>query len=76
MKSNHNKLFTVSSVAKAVINMSKIQNEIKSQHIFHTIYLFNAVINMSKIQNEIKSQQLPECQTNLMSCYQYVKDTK
>ncbi len=56
MKGNHNNESILIDVEKAVINMSKIQNERKSQRIPTALYTKMAVINMSKIQNERKSQ--------------------
>jgi len=76
MKSNHNNEDALDFLPKAVINMSKIQNEIKSQLDRLDELKDSAVINMSKIQNEIKSQQGFGNISLDNGCYQYVKDTK
>ena len=57
MKGNHNTILTIKKVTQVVINMSKIQNERKSQQLGKSHSLILVVINMSKIQNERKSQR-------------------
>ena len=57
MKSNHN--YPASSLLSEIVvfNNSKIQDEIKSQHVTSVTVGNKVVFNNSKIQDEIKSQQ-------------------
>ena len=57
MKANHNYSICRRISYNAVVNISKIQNESKSQPIATWRIRLLAVVNISKIQNESKSQQ-------------------
>ena len=76
MKGNHNSDFLFMPLVKVVFNMSKIQNERKSQLNMIWSYTLIVVFNMSKIQNERKSQHKYTKYIYAMSCVQHVKDTK
>ena len=68
MKGNHNHLNKLSANILVVINMSKIQNERKSQLPKHTMLGKLVVINMSKIQNERKSQLIGGLTWYILGC--------
>ena len=68
MKGNHNIIAVVVFFVNVVINMSKIQNERKSQQNLNKIKIFFVVINMSKIQNERKSQLLHQLNPPSSGC--------
>ena len=55
MKANHNIFFVVMFISIAVVNISKIQNESKSQHFNNCLPQCD---HISKIQNESKSQHV------------------
>ena len=76
MKANHNNETFDRVMVRAVVNISKIQNESKSQHLLRGYTGLLAVVNISKIQNESKSQPFSAWLNLNISCCQYFKDTK
>ena len=76
MKGNHNKKQEELYKVIIVFNISKIQNERKSQHMRTGVTHGQIVFNISKIQNERKSQLLTSTLTMVSYCVQHIKDTK
>ena len=76
MKGNHNLKMSSLIVLSIVFNISKIQNERKSQHKASRYLINQIVFNISKIQNERKSQRAPANANTAVYCVQHIKDTK
>ena len=76
MKGNHNKKPNYNYLLNVVFNISKIQNERKSQLIVVNHSILRVVFNISKIQNERKSQPVAPTKSKKPGCVQHIKDTK
>ncbi len=76
MKGNHNSSVPHNLIAKIVFNISKIQNERKSQLLSALAKRTEIVFNISKIQNERKSQHKKSTDGFKPDCVQHIKDTK
>ncbi len=76
MKGNHNSQNDNRVCRPVVFNISKIQNERKSQQKNVNWVHLDVVFNISKIQNERKSQLAGVCPFAKRCCVQHIKDTK
>jgi len=76
MKANHNTIMKPIGNQCVVFNISKIQDESKSQHVFMSSDRYFVVFNISKIQDESKSQHLLQLLAFIVRCFQYFKDTR
>ena len=76
MKSNHNTLKSKERIVSGAFNISKIQDEIKSQLKKHPAFISRGAFNISKIQDEIKSQLVNAPPILKVGCFQYFKDTR
>ena len=76
MKGNHNSDCLKPQQIPIVFNISKIQNERKSQLLCVFSVFPQIVFNISKIQNERKSQLKAAIAGAGTNCVQHIKDTK
>ena len=76
MKANHNLKFKFLIEDVVVFNISKIQDESKSQPYTQLLTRTLVVFNISKIQDESKSQPQLNGEAAKSGCFQYFKDTR
>ena len=76
MKANHNTHLLSSCNFFGAFNISKIQDESKSQPNGNSFDEISGAFNISKIQDESKSQPPLNVVADKLGCFQYFKDTR
>ena len=76
MKANHNPYLLFIFKLDGAFNISKIQDESKSQHYLQIVDSCTGAFNISKIQDESKSQPIEWSIPKFIWCFQYFKDTR